>query len=148
MAALRKAVKLESKLECQQWHGSTNLTYLKRGRFRNVWLWSLASVALCQVWVFKGERKQRRKELSLQNQNMTPSINSGCISSTNRGVLCTDHLVLCVFSVCLCVTELDKRSVLLSLVLGLWLIPYLFVSAFYIEQTENPCFFPQEHRSK
>lgn len=87
------------------------------------------------------ERKQSPSDLHLQNQNLAHPVNSGCICSADRGGLSIHHLVLCVFSVCLCVTEQVKHS---------WYSsaycynndPYLFVSAFYIEQTENPCFFP------
>lgn len=61
------------------------------------------------VYTCQREKKQRTKDLSLQKQNMTPIINSGCISSADRGFLSIDHCVLYVFSVCLCVTELDKH---------------------------------------
>lgn len=58
----------------------------------------------------QGERKQRPRVLSLQNQNVTPTINSGYISFIDGGFLSIDHLVLYGFIVCLCVTELGRHS--------------------------------------
>lgn len=50
------------------------------------------------VYTCQRERKQRTEDLSLQKQNMTPIINSGCISSADRGV-CPLIIVFFMFSV-------------------------------------------------
>lgn len=151
--ALRKAFKLESKLECQQADTKTLISSIWKGVDLGTFAreaWPLLHFDKCgclrdSVFVCTRvrERENRGPRAYLCRSRTWHPLSTVGASFLQIEGFCPLIIMFSMFSVFACVSQNWISTCSTSQPCAkLWLIPHLFVSAFYIEQTENPCFFP------
>lgn len=151
--ALRKTFKMESKLECQQADTKTLISSIWKGADLGTfaceawpllhfvkWGYLRDSVFVCTRVRERGNRGPRTYLCRSRTWHPLSAVGASLLQIEG---FCPLIIMFSVFSVFACVSKNWISTCSTSQPCAkLWLIPSLFVSAFYIEQTENSFIFP------